>query len=141
MNNYPVLVSRHRVPLILTHKFLGVMIGRGLTWTPDVAYVRKNLVASVNRARFMSGPTWKSRVRARLRRYQALFKRILWNSLPVINGGSKADLKSLQSLQAPLRACLGLPKCMSTTGAIAEARAIPIPVCQPSSGNHSYAIW
>lgn len=110
MNNYPVLISGHRVPLTSKYMFLGVAIDRGLTWTPHVACLKK--LAASNR------PCWN----------------YLGSQLGFPVASPSTALYGNPSLLSPCgqhaSACLGLPKCTSTTGTIAEARSVPITVCQ-----------
>ena len=55
--------------------------------------------------------------------------------MPVLSNMRPSCVKTLESIQAQgLRTCLGLPRCTSTNGTIAEARACPISVymlCEP----------
>lgn len=131
MNNYPLTICREEIPFVKKHLFLGVVVDRGLTWTPHIQHLTKKLSAFVLLARFISGTTWGATVPALLRLYQAIFVGILRYSLPVFNGTCKTNMKVLQSLQArALRCCLGLPRSASTPGTIAESRQFPTCVLQ-----------
>ncbi|KAM7292767.1 uncharacterized protein ISCGN_025905 [Ixodes scapularis] len=131
MDKYPLTICKEKIPFVKKHLFLGVVVDRGLTWTPHIQHLKKNLSAFVLLARFISGTTWGATVPALLRFYQAIFVGILRYSLPAFNGTCKTNMKMLQSLQArALRCCLGLPRSASTPGTIAESRHFPACVLQ-----------
>lgn len=70
-----------------------------------------------------------------LQLYQALFIGYIRYSMPALSSMGLSCVRTLESIQAQaLRTCLGLPRCTSTNGTIAEARACPIAVyllCEP----------
>lgn len=75
----------------------------------------------------ISGTRWGCSVSATMALYNSLFVGLLRYTLPVMNGASKTVIKDLESAQAQaLRSCLGLPKCTSKNGTLAEAKALPL---------------
>ncbi|XP_042143363.1 uncharacterized protein LOC121833795, partial [Ixodes scapularis] len=69
----------------------------------------------------ISGTRWGCSVSATMTLYNSLLVGLLRYTLPVMNGASKTVMKDLESAQAQaLRSCLGLPKCTSKNGTLAE---------------------
>lgn len=114
---------------VQTHRFLGLILDKGLTWTPHVRQLKRKLISITQLLRFISGTTWGPSVASLIQLYNALFVGIMRYSLPVLHGMCRTNISALESMQAQaLRACLGLPKCTSNVGTVAEAGAIPIGV-------------
>lgn len=126
---YPVKIEGAVIPCVTHHKFLGVTIDRDLSWSKHVSALQRKLQSFTHVLQHMAGKSWGPSVSSLLRLYQTLFIGYLQYSAPMLCNLRRSSLRMLQSAQAQaLRICLGLPRCTSTCGTTAEARACPIQV-------------
>uniref|UniRef100_L7M0K7 Putative tick transposon n=1 Tax=Rhipicephalus pulchellus TaxID=72859 RepID=L7M0K7_RHIPC len=123
---YPVVIDGKVIPSVTHHKFLGVIIDRDLSWSKQISALRKKLDSFVQVIRHMSGKSWGPSKSSLLQLYQALFVGYLRYSASVLSRVCTSAVRTLEGAQArALRICLGVPRCTSTWGTIAEARACP----------------
>ncbi|XP_042144673.1 uncharacterized protein LOC121834846, partial [Ixodes scapularis] len=124
-DKYPIVIDGKPIPYVTEHTFLGVTLDGQLTWSPHIKRLKKKLTAFTDMIRMISGTKWGCSVSALMALYNALFLGLMRYSLPVMHNVSRSVLKELERAQAQaLRACLGLPKCTSNVGTLAEARAV-----------------
>lgn len=122
---YPIFILGTPVAFVKQHTILGVTLDRSLTWSPHVKRLKRKLSIFVNMVKFVSGTRWGCSVASLLQLYNVLFVGLLRYSIPLLHGMSRSTLKELESIQAQaLRVCLGLPRCASNIGTLAESRAI-----------------
>lgn len=122
MDKYTISINGQTVPYVRSHKFLGVIIDRNLSWSDHVSYMKKRLMDICNILKFFAGKTWGMSPSAMLQLYRVLFLGFLRYSLPALTNASKTSLRTLQSVQSQaLRICLGLPRSASTMATIAIA--------------------
>lgn len=127
MSHYGISLNGHSISYVKSHRFLGVIIDRDLSWTTQISSLKKRLIAVVHLFKFLAGKTWGVSVRSMLHLYNALFLGVLRYSLPVLSNTCKTNLRTIQAIQAQgLRTCLGLPRCASTVATICIARDHPI---------------
>ncbi|XP_049513785.1 uncharacterized protein LOC125940978 [Dermacentor silvarum] len=130
MSGYPVCINGQRISYKRNHRFLGVFVDRDLSWSPQLAHLKKKLTSLVNVFKFIAGKTWGSSVGSMLQLYRALFIGYLRYSSPVLTKTCKSKLQALQSVQAQeLRVCLDLPRSPSTAGTVIMAQDHPITTC------------
>ena len=123
MTNYSVAINGQSVPYCRSHKFLGVIIDREISWSPHVSYLKKRLTGICHLFKFFAGKTWGMSPSAMLQLYRVLFLGFLRYSLPALTNANKTSRRMLQSVQAQtLRICLGLPQSASTAATIAIAK-------------------
>lgn len=127
MTSYAISINGQNVCYAKTHKFLGVIIDRDLSWSPHVANLKKRLTAISHVFKFLGGKTWGTSVHAMLQLYRALFLGYLRYSLPVLSNTCRSNIRTIESAQAQaLRVCLGLPRCTSTAETVAIAKDYPV---------------
>uniref|UniRef100_A0A6M2CZP6 ribonuclease H n=1 Tax=Rhipicephalus microplus TaxID=6941 RepID=A0A6M2CZP6_RHIMP len=127
MTPYPVYINGQSVKYAQTHRFLGIIIDRSLSWSPHCAYLKKRLLSIVHIMKLMCGKAWGTSVASMLQLYRALFLGLLRYSLPVLTNTCKSNSHSLESLQGQaLRICLELPRCASTYATIMLAKDHPV---------------
>lgn len=128
MSPYPVSLNGQDITYQKSHRFLGVIIDRNLSWSPHCIYLKRRLISIIHIMKFLCGKTWGTSVRSMLQLYRTLFLGFLRYSLPVLANTCKTNIRTLQSLQGQaLRTCLGLPRCASTHATIVIARDYLIP--------------
>lgn len=124
---YNISINGQLIPYCRSHRFLGVVIDRDLSWTPHVNYMKKRLTAICHLFRFLAGKNWGLSIHAMLQLYRVLFVGFLRYSLPAIANTCKTNLRTIQSIQAQaLKICLGLPRSASTAETIAIAQDFSI---------------
>ena len=123
MSAYGISINGELISFSRSHRFLGVIIDRNLSWTPHVNYVKKRLTAICHMFRFLAGKKWGVPIPSMLQLYRVLFIGFLRYSLPAISNTGKTNLRTIQSIQAQaLKICLGLPRSASTAETIAIAQ-------------------
>lgn len=127
MYAYPLYINGERVSYVRNHKFLGIVVDRGLSWSAHVNVLKKRLSAVVHVLKLIGGKTWGTPLKSMLQLYNVLFLGYLRYSAPVLSGACRTTTRALQGIQAQaLRTCLGLPRCTSTAATIALARNHPL---------------
>ncbi|XP_075740560.1 uncharacterized protein LOC142786797 [Rhipicephalus microplus] len=129
MSQYSIFINGTAIPAVTHHKFLGVVVHRDLSWTRHVAVLKSKLKSFALILRHVAGARWGPSESSLLQLYDALFVGYIRYSMPVLSNMRPSCVKTLESVQAQcLRRCLGLPRCTSTIGTIAEPRACPTSV-------------
>lgn len=99
---------------ITHHRFLVVTVDCRLSWTKHITMWKTEPPSFVHILRFVAGMRWGPS--------ELFFGGFLCYSLPVILNFPISCLRTLESMQVEaLWVCVGLPRCTSTVGTIAEA--------------------
>lgn len=61
MTKYPIIVNGIPIPAVTHHRFLGVIIDRGLSWSRHVAALKSKLRSFVHVLRVVAGTRWGPR--------------------------------------------------------------------------------
>ncbi|XP_042145584.1 uncharacterized protein LOC121835449, partial [Ixodes scapularis] len=129
IHNDPALLKIGRVTLVDSGTYVCTVAyrdGREANTTTVHLSVMK-LTFIIHLMRFISGTTWGATVGCLQRLFEAFFLGLLRYHLPILNNTCASNIRAIQCIEAQaLRACLGLPRCASTSGTIAEARRYPI---------------
>lgn len=125
MSHYKLKIAGSHIRYVSSHKFLGVIFDRSMTWSPHIRSLKEKLASYANIFRMMSSKAEGCSVSALLRMYTALCEGLLRYSLPALQGLTKSNIQVLTSMQAKaLRVCLGLPKNTSTVGTLTESKRL-----------------
>lgn len=129
LRDFKICIEGRPLDLVTTHRFLGIVLDRRLTWAHHVELLEQKVNAIIRVLRHLAGARWGSSSDAMLALHVALVRSILGYSLPILQGLSMTGERKLHLLVArSLRVCLGVPRATSGTLVIAEARQPPIPV-------------
>lgn len=129
MRRYHIILTGQSLPYVTSHKFLGVVVDRVLTWTLENnrMKVRTTGIAQVLHC-FASRSSCCS-CSTMIVLEKALVERILRCRAPFLHGACPPTIQKLQAAQnVALKVSLGLLKCESGPGSIVETGSKPISV-------------
>lgn len=75
---HQLTIDAHPISYVQTHRFLGLILDKGLTWIPHVRQLKRKLISITQLLRFISGTTWGASVASLIQLYNALFCRLYW---------------------------------------------------------------
>ncbi|XP_064477755.1 uncharacterized protein LOC135391433 [Ornithodoros turicata] len=117
---FPLRVAGLPVEFVPHHKYLGITVDWGLTWSKHIKALSSQLSVLVSVLRRISGTSWGPTC------HTSLVTGTLRYSLPVLHAVSKANERELLNIQARcLRVCLGVPKTSETYLVLAEGKESP----------------
>lgn len=126
---YPISINSVIISYVTHHRFLGIIIDRGLSWSRHLNMLKQKLNLFCHVLRFVAGLKWGPTEGSLLRLYQSLFVGYIRYCLPILSNLSISCLRTLESVQAQaLKICLGLPRRASNKGTIEEARVCPLSI-------------
>lgn len=129
MDRYPLILSGRPLQYVRTQRYLGIVIDRNLSWSPEVQRLRSRILAASQIIGYLCGTRWGSDCRSAVLLFKAYVDGILRYSLPVLQTLSPTSRKQLEAARNNcLRKCLGLPAGSSCCGTLAEAGCLPMDV-------------
>lgn len=127
--DFQIILQNQPIQMVKTHRFLGVILDRRLTWSPHVQSLEQKVNQAIRILRHLCGAKWGGTTESLLALHVAWIRPIVSYSLPLLHGLPASTERRLHLLLArSLRVCLGLPRSTSSALVYAEARQPPLAV-------------
>ncbi|XP_044748699.1 uncharacterized protein LOC123309578 [Coccinella septempunctata] len=122
-----ILLNGVPLPVVETHKILGVIFDSKLTWKEHIVNLKTNCMRKLNILKTLSHTQWDSEEEVLLRLYRTLIRSKLDYGSIIYLSASKTNLKSLDAIHnTGLRLCLGAFRSSPAESIYIEANELPL---------------